>query len=311
MLRLLSSPSLLAAAVAAALIAAQGARADEQAQQSAPAASATTLQEVVVTAQKRQEKLHDVPMGVTAITADEIDKQRLVDFEDLEAKVAGLSVELIQPGQDRLTLRGENVGSVGSTVATYIDDVPFGSSNALANGSIVSGDFDTWDLQRVEVLRGPQGTLYGAGSEGGLLKYVTNPPDPSRQSASVRARLRGYRARRRRPVGQGHGQHADRQQRRDPHQRLRHLAAGLHRRSESERDQRQSRLSRGRASFPPRRCGRQLQHPAGCFRAEPAHRRYALRGCHRRRGQSARPAGQPAVAARRRLRPGPLHQRGE
>ncbi|MGO9803684.1 MAG: TonB-dependent receptor [Steroidobacteraceae bacterium] len=184
MLRLLSSPSLLAAAVAAALIAAQGARADEQAQQSAPAASATTLQEVVVTAQKRQEKLHDVPMGVTAITADEIDKQRLVDFEDLEAKVAGLSVELIQPGQDRLTLRGENVGSVGSTVATYIDDVPFGSSNALANGSIVSGDFDTWDLQRVEVLRGPQGTLYGAGSEGGLLKYVTNPPDPSRQSGA-------------------------------------------------------------------------------------------------------------------------------
>jgi iron complex outermembrane recepter protein len=72
------------------------------------------------------------------------------------------------------------VGGVGSTVTTYIDDVPFGSSNALANGSIIAGDFDTWDLERVEVLRGPQGTLYGAGSEGGLLKYVTNPPDPTK-----------------------------------------------------------------------------------------------------------------------------------
>jgi iron complex outermembrane receptor protein len=57
-----------------------------------------------------------------------------------------------------------------------LDESPFGSSSALLNGSIISGDFDTWDLQRVEVLRGPQGTLYGANSEGGLLKFVTAPP---------------------------------------------------------------------------------------------------------------------------------------
>jgi iron complex outermembrane recepter protein len=140
---------------------------------------ANVLQEVVVTAQKREEKLHDVPMGVTAITSDDLQSQQLVSFADLEARIPGLSVELIAPGQDRLTIRGENVGGVGSTVTTYIDDTPFGSSNALANGSINAGDFDTWDMQRVEVLRGPQGTLYGAGSEGGLLKYVTNPPDPT------------------------------------------------------------------------------------------------------------------------------------
>jgi outer membrane receptor protein involved in Fe transport len=77
------------------------------------------------------------------------------------------------------------VGGVGSTVTTYIDDTPFGSSNALANGFGFTGDFDTWDLQRVEVLRGPQGTLYGAGSEGGLLKYVTNPPDPTKFAAAA------------------------------------------------------------------------------------------------------------------------------
>jgi len=141
--------------------------------------ASSELQEVVVTAQKRAEKLHDVPMGVSAVTGEDLDKEQILDFADLESKVPGLSVELIAPGQDRLTLRGENVGGVGSTVTTYLDDTPFGSSNALANGSINAGDFDTWDLQRIEVLRGPQGTLYGAGAEGGLLKYVTNPPDPS------------------------------------------------------------------------------------------------------------------------------------
>ena len=112
---------------------------------------------MVVTAQKREEKLHDVPMGVTAITQDSLSNERLLDFSDLESKIPGLSVAIGQPGQDRLTIRGENVGGVGSTVGTYVDDTPFGSSNALANGWIMAGDFDTWDLARVEVLRGPQG----------------------------------------------------------------------------------------------------------------------------------------------------------
>ena len=157
-------------------------RADEA---SATGPSVIMLQEVVVTAQKREEKLHDVPMGVTAVTQDELARQQLVDLADLEPKVPGLSLTNIQPGQTRITLRGENAGGDGSTVTTYIDDTPFGSSNALANGFGLTGDFDTWDLQRVEVLRGPQGTLYGAGSEGGLLKYVTNAPDPSKFAAAA------------------------------------------------------------------------------------------------------------------------------
>ncbi|MGB6604731.1 MAG: TonB-dependent receptor [Steroidobacteraceae bacterium] len=175
---------LWAGAAVAAIAVASVARADGQsaaANQPTPA----TLQEVVVTAQKREEKLHDVPMGVTAITSDELQKLQLVSLEDLAAQVPGLSLTDIQPGITRLTLRGQNVGGVGSTVTTYIDDSPFGSSNALANGFGFTGDFDTWDLQRVEVLRGPQGTLYGAGSEGGLIKYVTNPPDPTKFDAAV------------------------------------------------------------------------------------------------------------------------------
>lgn len=171
-------PSPILIAVASALAVGQAAQADDASNQTQ--LGAAMLQEVVVTAQKRQEKLHDVPMGVTAITGSDIQSMHLIDFADLETQVPGLSVELSTPGLERLTLRGENVGGVGSTVTTYIDDIPFGSSNALANGALAAGDFDTWDLQRVEVLRGPQGTLYGAGSEGGLLKYVTTPPDPRR-----------------------------------------------------------------------------------------------------------------------------------
>ena len=158
------------------------ARAD-QSTESQPTAAA--LQEIVVTAQKRAEKLHDVPMGVTAVSNEQMDKLRITDFQDLQSMVPALSVEQVQPGLNRLTLRGENVGGVGSTVTTYVDDTPVGSSNALANGSVITSDFDTWDLQRVEVLRGPQGTLYGAGSEGGLLKFVTVAPDPTRAAAAL------------------------------------------------------------------------------------------------------------------------------
>ncbi|MBV8144488.1 MAG: TonB-dependent receptor plug domain-containing protein, partial [Gammaproteobacteria bacterium] len=170
------------ALLGALVTAAHAAAADDA---SATQASAATLQEVVVTAQKREEKLHDVPMGVTAITADELTKRQLVSLDDLQATVPGLSLTDVQPGITRLTLRGQNVGGDGSTVTTYIDDTPFGSSNALANGFGFTGDFDTWDLARVEVLRGPQGTLYGAGSEGGLLKYVSNSPDPAKFAAAV------------------------------------------------------------------------------------------------------------------------------
>jgi len=134
------------------------------------------LTTIVVTAEKREEKLKDVPMSITALGGNSLDKLQYRDFSDYAAMVPGLSLVSSQPGITTLTLRGQNAGGVGSTVAVYIDESPFGSSSALLNGAILSGDFDTWDLQRIEVLRGPQGTLYGANSEGGLLKFVTAPP---------------------------------------------------------------------------------------------------------------------------------------
>jgi iron complex outermembrane receptor protein len=83
-------------------------------------------------------------------------------------------------------MRGVNTGGVASTVAIYMDETPFGSSSALVNGAVLAGDFDTFDVARIEVLRGPQGTLYGASSMGGLLKFVTNTPDTGGYSARGR-----------------------------------------------------------------------------------------------------------------------------
>jgi iron complex outermembrane receptor protein len=136
----------------------------------------SALTTIIVTAEKRAEPLMEVPMSVSAISGSMLDDLQAREFTDYAALVPGLSLASSQPGLTRLTLRGQNAGGVGSTVGVYVDEAPFGSSTALLNGSVNTGDFDTWDMQRIEVLRGPQGTLYGANTEGGLLKFVTNAP---------------------------------------------------------------------------------------------------------------------------------------
>jgi outer membrane receptor protein involved in Fe transport len=132
--------------------------------------------EIQVTAQKRTETLLEIPASITVLTSDTIERQRVQNLIDLEPLVPGLDVVVATPGQSRVTLRGINTGGVASTVGVYLGDVPFGSSTGLANGAILAGDFDTFDLATVEVLRGPQGTLYGASSLGGVLRYVPNRP---------------------------------------------------------------------------------------------------------------------------------------
>ena len=130
--------------------------------------------EVVVTAQKRAEPLAEIPMSVSVIGGETLERQRADNFQDLVALVPGFSINSNTRGVSRITLRGINTGGVASTIGVYVDDVPFGSSTGLANGAILSGDFDTFDMNRIEVLRGPQGTLYGASSLGGVIKYVAN-----------------------------------------------------------------------------------------------------------------------------------------
>ena len=148
-----------------------GSAANAQVQEQAPPQedqSATDREsaEIIITAQKRAEKILDIPQSVTVVGGDTLERQQAVTFSDYLAQVPGLSLEQTQPGQGRLVLRGVNTGGVSSTVAVYVDETPFGSSTGLVNGAVLAGDFDTFDVARLEVLRGPQGTLYGASSLG-------------------------------------------------------------------------------------------------------------------------------------------------
>jgi outer membrane receptor protein involved in Fe transport len=151
----------------------------------AHAADAPSVQELVVTAEKREQNLRDVPQSVTALGGEALQEKRLATFEDYIATVPGMNLIQAQPGQGRLVLRGINAGGVSATIGTYVDETPYGSVTGLANGAVLAPDIDAFDMQRIEVLRGPQGTLYGASSLGGLLKFVTAPPDPSHMSGRL------------------------------------------------------------------------------------------------------------------------------
>lgn len=144
---------------------------------------------IIVTAQKREQTLIDVAQSVSVVSSQTLENRSVNTIADFLGTVPSLQLVQSTPGQGRLILRGVNTGGVASTVAVYVDETPFGSSSGLANGSELAGDFDTFDLARIEVLRGPQGTLYGASSLGGLLKYVTNRPDPSGWAARARANV--------------------------------------------------------------------------------------------------------------------------
>ncbi|HVI97562.1 MAG TPA: TonB-dependent receptor [Sphingomonas sp.] len=154
--------------------------------QAAPADASDTSQEaatpadIIVTAQKRSQTLIDVPQSVSVVSAATLEQQHATNFSDYLKDVPNLQLVQGTPGQGRLVLRGVNTGGVASTVAVYVDETPFGSSTGLANAAELAGDFDTFDIARIEVLRGPQGTLYGASSLGGLLKFVTNEPTTDR-----------------------------------------------------------------------------------------------------------------------------------
>lgn len=161
----------------------------------APAGSRTggAGEDIIVTAQKRQQTLIDVAQSVSVVSGATLENQQANDFTDYLKNVPNLQLVQGTPGQGRLVLRGVNTGGVASTVAVYLDETPFGSSSGLANGAELAGDFDTFDMARIEVLRGPQGTLYGASSLGGLLKFVSNAPDPSQVEGRVRASLEDTR----------------------------------------------------------------------------------------------------------------------
>lgn len=148
-----------------------------------------SVQQVIVTAQKRAQSTIDVAQSMSVMTGETLEKQQAVSFADYLKLVPGLQLVQSTPGSGRLVLRGLDTGGVASTVAVYVDETPFGSSSGLVNGAALAGDFDTFDMSRIEVLRGPQGALYGASSLGGLLKFVTNLPQMDEVIVRARAGL--------------------------------------------------------------------------------------------------------------------------
>lgn len=145
--------------------------------------------EIVVTAQKREQALIDVPQSISVVSGDVMEARNINNISDYLGSVPGLQLVQSTPGQGRVVLRGINTGGVASTVAVYMDETPFGSSSGQANGAELAGDFNTFDIARIEVLRGPQGTLYGASTLGGLIKYVTN--EPNSDTLEARGRVTG------------------------------------------------------------------------------------------------------------------------
>jgi len=166
---ILAIPAAIAAILAAATASAQEAQ---------PAAATPELGEVIVTAQKRAQDIRTVPTSVSVVSQDQLENLHVTQLADVASYVPGLQVVSGgSPGQVMIALRGIAPISAGANTGTYVDETPLGSSSIWQRETTFQLDLLPYDIERIEVLRGPQGTLYGAGSMGGLLKYVTVSPD--------------------------------------------------------------------------------------------------------------------------------------
>ncbi|HVW67330.1 MAG TPA: TonB-dependent receptor [Steroidobacteraceae bacterium] len=161
----------------------------------AVAADATTnengdgaaLEEIVVTAQKRESTVLDAPVSITAVSGGQLQARGITTIEEVVQQIPGLSMRSSGPGLTELEMRGlASTSGISPTVGFYINNAPLSPpQTSLSGKTIVSPDL--YDLQRVEVLRGPQGTLYGSGAMGGVVRLVTNPPNLTGFEGSVDA----------------------------------------------------------------------------------------------------------------------------
>lgn len=147
------------------------------------------FEEITVTASKRgAQSVQDIPNNISAIGAMQLEQINAEGIDDIARHVAGLEIQNGGPANKRVQIRGL---SGNAQVSVYMDEVPF-LSNIGAN--VAQTDVLPFDLNRVEVLRGPQGTLYGGGSQGGTIRYITNKPDSGSFAGSVRGDV-GLRSR--------------------------------------------------------------------------------------------------------------------
>jgi len=149
----------------------------------AGAAASETLEEITVTARKRTENLQDVPQSIDVFTAKDLENLSISQFEDYATKTPSVSFISTGPGTQMFFMRGVSDGSnpnVTNTSSTgfFIDDLPMSYYGSIP-------DLHSYDIERIEVLNGPQGTLFGAGSMSGAIRVVTSKPDPKAFSAGV------------------------------------------------------------------------------------------------------------------------------
>nr|WP_284734784.1 TonB-dependent receptor [Sphingosinicella terrae] len=151
--------------------------------------AATDDQTIIVTATKRETSLFEVPFSINAQTEAAIQRSGATTIEDLSRNVAGLTIQNLGPGQSQVSVRGVSAGQivrdqpgVKEQVGVYLDE-------SVISLSLFTPDLDLFDLNRVETLRGPQGTLFGSGSVGGTIRYITNQPDPDRIEGLVEGNL--------------------------------------------------------------------------------------------------------------------------
>ncbi|MDE2296152.1 MAG: TonB-dependent receptor [Gammaproteobacteria bacterium] len=147
--------------------------------------SSGELSQIVVTAEKRRSTVQKTPISITALSGAELQAAGLTNMLAVAQQVPGLSFKTAGPGQTEFEMRGlTSTGGESPTVGFYLDETALTPPAMAQNGKVVI-DPDLYDLNRIEVLRGPQGTLYGAGSMGGTVKLVTNPPVLGRFAASA------------------------------------------------------------------------------------------------------------------------------
>lgn len=142
------------------------------------------LEEVVVTATKRDSTIQETPLSVTALDADALSNLQIQDVHDVAQNVPGISFVSTLPGRSIVVLRGISPIGGQPTVGLYLDDIPMTGNIGLLQGM---SDPRLLDIQRVEVLKGPQGTLYGGSSMGGAIKLVATKPDPTEFSGRAHA----------------------------------------------------------------------------------------------------------------------------
>jgi outer membrane receptor protein involved in Fe transport len=167
-----------AAASASALLVVAGALAPQQ----ASADDGLVIEEVVVTAQKRSQSVQDVPISIDVLAAADLENLGVTDLEDFVQMMPSANYTSTGPGSGDIYIRGISSGgenALGSTpnVAVYLDEQPVTAVNSYLNPHI-------YDIARIESLAGPQGTLFGANSQSGSIRIITNKPDPSKFEAS-------------------------------------------------------------------------------------------------------------------------------